>query len=331
MSETLLFPLYALALESRSERPILVDEEAVALRRRAERSSRPRAGRSTGGSREGRLPRLLVTTLALRIRRFDAYVREFLEREPDGVVVNLGCGLDDRRRRVDNGRVRWLDLDLPEVIALRRRLLPESDRMRFVASSALDLSWLELLPDEPGPRFLFVAEGLLMYLPPEGVRELVTSLAARRPGAELVAEVASRRIVRISQGRLGRGKFRRMGLSGDVVYRFRARGRPRDGGLGARARAPRRMELVRRGRAEARLDPPLRPVAPRAPGSVDGPLPARPGSGSVNRGGRAEDRRRMTRCRRSGLGSQPVGRRLHSQLNRSGRGRCRVGSSRWVQ
>jgi O-methyltransferase involved in polyketide biosynthesis len=136
-------------------------------------------------------------------------------------VVSLGCGLDDRRRRVDNGRVRWLDLDLPEVIALRRRFLPESDRMRFVASSVLDLAWLDLLPDEPGHRILFVAEGLLMYLPPEGVRALVTTLLDRRPGAELVAEVAHARTVRMSQGRLGRGKLRRgFGLSRDVVYRF---------------------------------------------------------------------------------------------------------------
>ena len=70
----------------------------------------------------------------MRIRHFDRYVADFLAREPDGVVVSLGCGLDDRRRRVDNGTVRWFDLDLPEVIELRRRFLDETDRMRFIAS-----------------------------------------------------------------------------------------------------------------------------------------------------------------------------------------------------
>jgi O-methyltransferase involved in polyketide biosynthesis len=117
--------------------------------------------------------------------------------------------------------VRWYDLDLPEVIAFRRQFLDETERMRFVAGSVLDFAWLDQLPIEPGNRFLFLAEGLFMYLPPEGVRSLVMTLCARFPGAELVAEVANRRIVRMMQSRLGRGKFRReFGLSGDVVYQF---------------------------------------------------------------------------------------------------------------
>jgi len=221
VSETLFLPLYCLALESQRRDPILIDPGAVALTRELNRSF---AGSDLQLHKKliaGDLPDTLVTTMALRIRRYDRYVEEFLTREPDGVVVNLGCGLDDRRRRTDNGRVRWFDLDLPEVIALRRAHLPETDRMRFLACSVLDLEWLDALPDEPGNRFLFVAEGLLMYLPPQGVRTLVTALRARFPGAELVAEVAHSRIVRIMHGRLGRRKFRRQfGISGDVVYQF---------------------------------------------------------------------------------------------------------------
>ena len=105
--------------------------------------------------------------MALRIRQYDRDVVEFLSREPDGIVVNLGCGLNDRRRRCDNGRARWFDLDLPEVIALRRRFLAETDRMRFIAASVLDSTWLDELPSGPGHKFLFVAEGLFMYLQPE--------------------------------------------------------------------------------------------------------------------------------------------------------------------
>ncbi len=121
ISETLFLPLYALALESQRDDPILADPGAVALTRALNRSF---AGSDLPLHRRlvsGDLPATLVTTMALRIRRFDRYVADFLAREPEGVVVNLGCGLDDRRRRTDNGRVRWFDLDLPEVIALRER------------------------------------------------------------------------------------------------------------------------------------------------------------------------------------------------------------------
>jgi len=221
VSETLFLPLYALALESQSEHPIMVDEGAVDLTRRLNESLAGSDSRIARRLVQGRLPGMLLASMALRVRRYDAYVRAFLEREPAGVVVNLGCGLDDRRRRVDNGAVRWYDLDLPEVIALRRRFLPETQRFRFIASSVLNLAWLAELPREPGSRFLFVAEGLFMYLPPEGVRTLVTTLHARYPGAELVAEIAHSKIVRTSQSRLGRTKFQRQfGVSGDIVYQF---------------------------------------------------------------------------------------------------------------
>jgi O-methyltransferase involved in polyketide biosynthesis len=221
VSDTLVLPLYALALESQSQHPIMVDEGAVDLTRRLNAAFAGSDSRIARRLAKGRLPGTLLASMALRVRRYDAYVRAFLEREPAAVVVNLGCGLDDRRRRVDNGSVRWYDLDLPEVIALRRRFLPETERFRTIASSVLDLAWLEQLPDEPGGRFLFLAEGLFPYLPSDGVRALVTTLNARYPGAELVAEIAHRRIVRTSQSRLGRGKFRRQfGVSGDIVYQF---------------------------------------------------------------------------------------------------------------
>jgi len=220
LSETLFLPLYALALESQRPDPIMVDQGAVDLTHRLNDYFADSHKRILRRLAKGRLPSLLLTTLSMRIRRFDRYTRDFLEREPRGIVVSLGCGLDDRRRRVDNGLVRWYDLDLPEVIELRRRFLPETERMRFIASSALDFAWLDQLPDEPGRAFLFLAEGLFPYLPPDEVRALVQKLAEARPGAELVAEVVNSRTVRMMQSPLGRGKFQReFGVSGNVVFR----------------------------------------------------------------------------------------------------------------
>ncbi len=194
VSETLFLPLYALALESRSKNPIIVDNHALALTEKLNKAFATSDKRIFRRLAQGRLPRTLITTLALRIRRYDQYVRDFLKRAPGGIVVNLGCGLDDRRRRVDDGAMRWYDLDLPEVIALRRHFLDETDRQRFIASSVLDFAWLDTLPQEPGQRFLFVAEGLFMYLPPDEVQTLVMKLRERCAGAGFVAEVPHRRI-----------------------------------------------------------------------------------------------------------------------------------------
>jgi methyltransferase (TIGR00027 family) len=221
VSETLFLPLYALALESQRPNPIMADAGAVDLTRQLNEYFAASDKRIFRRLAQGRLPGTLLTSMALRIRQYDRYVMRFLDREPDGVVVSLGCGLDDRRRRVDNGRMRWYDLDLPEVIAFRRQFLAETERMRFIASSVLDFAWIDELAGERDCRFLFLAEGLFMYLPAAGVRSLVTTLCDKYPGAELVAEVANRRIVRMMQSPLGRGKFRRQfGLSEDVVYQF---------------------------------------------------------------------------------------------------------------
>jgi O-methyltransferase involved in polyketide biosynthesis len=195
VSETLYLPRYALALESRADRPIVLDEEAVRL---TENLNETLASSEKGIHRKlvrGRLPRTLITRLTLRIRHFDQVVRGFLERDPDGIVVSLGCGLSRRRRRVDDGEMRWFELELPAVIGLRRRYFEDTNRFRSIASSVLAFEWMDQLPDEPGERFLFLAEWLFMYLEESDVRRLVVKLREQFDGADLVAEVANRRVV----------------------------------------------------------------------------------------------------------------------------------------
>lgn len=224
VSETLFLPLYALAMETQAAQPIVADPEAVRMAGELDRWFDGSDTRIYKRLARRQLPKLLVTTLSLRIRHFDRVARRFLARNPDGIIVSLGCGLSTRCRRVDNGRARWFLLDLPEVIDLRRTLVDDwgSDaggRFETVAASVLDFDWLKRLPDEDGPTFLFLAEGLLMYLEEKDVRDLTARLAGQCAGAEIVAEVASKRTVRMMSGALGRSKLRReFGLSRNVWY-----------------------------------------------------------------------------------------------------------------
>ena len=219
VSETLFLPLYALALESRAGHPVLIDRESVRLTEELNQTFADSDRRLYRKLARGRFPKTAVTTVALRIRHFDQVVAAFLEREPDGTVVSLGCGLSNRRSRVDNGTMRWLDIDLPAAMELRRSYFEDTERFRSIAKSVLEFDWMDQLADAPGERFLFVAEGLFPYLPEDGIRDLVTELQRRFPGAELVAEFASRKVVRLMSGRLGRGKLRRrFGLSDDVWF-----------------------------------------------------------------------------------------------------------------
>src|SRR5262245_24098728 len=108
---------------------------------------------------------------ALRARRFDTEVRRFMRDHPGGTVVALGEGLETQFWRVDDGRVRWLSVDLPESAEIRERLLPaESDRQQVVAGSALDEVWMDEVDASAG--VLITAQGLLMYLQPDDARGL---------------------------------------------------------------------------------------------------------------------------------------------------------------
>ena len=125
--------------------------------------------------------------IAVRTEIIDGVVSAFVRRCPDAVVVNLGSGLDSRFTRLDNGTVRWYELDLPPVMALRRRFFRETDRYRFIETSVLDPVWLSKI--DRGPAVLFIAEAVLMYLDPAEVRAMLAALIDAFPGAEMVAEV----------------------------------------------------------------------------------------------------------------------------------------------
>jgi O-methyltransferase involved in polyketide biosynthesis len=177
--ETLLWTLYHRAVEARRADAVLQDPRAVEL---VERIDYPFEQRFDGGR--------LGQWQALRARCFDHAVRGFLVAHPDGTVVALGEGLETQFWRVDNGRVRWLTVDLPETIALRERLLPGRRGGRSVACSALDKRWID---DVDGSRGVLVtAQGLLMYFEPADAPRLIAVCARRLPGGGLVFDALPR-------------------------------------------------------------------------------------------------------------------------------------------
>ncbi len=125
----------------------------------------------------------------LRMRKFDKHVCNFLTRNPDGVVVHIGCGLDTRYERIGNDRVEWFDLDIPDVMNLRKKLIStEAAHYRAIVLSVFDPGWLaEVERFSPRP-FLFIAEGVFPYFEETQLRELFLRLRNHFPGAELVCD-----------------------------------------------------------------------------------------------------------------------------------------------
>jgi O-methyltransferase involved in polyketide biosynthesis len=127
--------------------------------------------------------------IAVRTRIFDRETAKFVERHPYGTIVNLGAGLDTRFFRVDNGKIRWFDIDLPEMIDLRRKLLPESERLSFIPMSVLDFQWMHMVPQKSP--VLIIAEGLFIYFDESSVRALFQHIADYFADAEVLLDAIS--------------------------------------------------------------------------------------------------------------------------------------------
>ncbi len=181
---TLLITLYIRAIESQRADALSKDERAEALVRQLDQESlRKTLALTDDFSR---------AAVILKGREFDRHAQDFLARHPDAVVLHIGCGLDTRFERVDNGRVEWYDLDLPEVIELRRKLVGgEGARHHFLACSVLDSDWLKELGFHRPRPVLFLAEGVFMYFTKAQVKSLVLTMKEHFPGAELVFDAYS--------------------------------------------------------------------------------------------------------------------------------------------
>lgn len=130
----------------------------------------------------------VYSTLA-RTQRFRDQARDFLIRHPNAQVVNLGCGLSDYLQWIDNGQMRMTDADLPEVMEIRREILPKSnERHALVELDLTSADWWESLglpaSREADPVFL-MSEGVFMYLEPATVNAVLTTFGERAPAGSV--------------------------------------------------------------------------------------------------------------------------------------------------
>lgn len=169
--ETLLLTLYAKALDAWCPRPILAD-----------RCSADIADQIDYDFARLRVTPSLVCSTALRTKKLDQVVREFVARHPDAIVLDLGCGFDPRMLRCDPPPgIDWYDIDFPDVLAHRDQLLP--GRSRLLGADLTTPGWLDSLPrDRPA---VIVAEGLVPFLPGDSFARLTRRLTGHFRTGEL--------------------------------------------------------------------------------------------------------------------------------------------------
>lgn len=179
ISETLMLPLYFRAQECSAPSPLVRDPMARALVERLPYNFKKFDGHI-----------LMQTATLMRVAAVDRMVRAFLASYPDAVVVNVGAGLDTRFFRMDTGELDWYEMDLPEVMYIRRYFFEESDRYHMIDASLDEPDWYRKVVRRGRP-LLILAEGVLMYLTEDCVRRFVHKIREDFSPAFLIFDAVS--------------------------------------------------------------------------------------------------------------------------------------------
>lgn len=190
VQETLVIPLYARVLCAKVYPNLFRDEKAEELMERLDYDFGALERKSNGMMYR-------FGALETAMRQFDLAweVRDYLKTHPEAAVVNLGCGLDLTGENCDNGRCKLYNLDFPDVIALRERLLPGGERIRNLAVDLNDTSWFDNIDASGGA--VFFAAGVFYYFQTEQVTSLFSKMEKHFPGGRLVFDTAGKKAVRL--------------------------------------------------------------------------------------------------------------------------------------
>ena len=176
VQETLLIPLVLRAMETQSENSRIIDKNAVDIVNKIDYDFSKFKKR---GSYQGVIARTLI---------LDRETQHFIDTYENCICISVGCGLDTRYQRIRHKKVTWYNLDFPNVIDLRRKLLYEDKNVKFIKKSALDISWTDEVEEKDRPT-LIILEGILMYFDEVEVMQLFSMLRNHFPECTILAEI----------------------------------------------------------------------------------------------------------------------------------------------
>jgi methyltransferase (TIGR00027 family) len=221
VSETALITLKSRVQEAEKDGPVIRDEVAQECLAKIQ----PLLPIETQNRVLNRnLPATLTRHIALRARKYDAYAKAFIAENQSGLVVSLGCGFDTRYWRVSDNAWNYIEVDLPEVIGAKKKILGDRLTYQMIGGSVLDEGWIEEVRLIQNENILFLAEGLLMYLPQAEVVGLFNKLARSFSKSEIVFEVVNKKYTQGLWKKSVESKMKRsLGSAAGASYEFGVR------------------------------------------------------------------------------------------------------------
>jgi O-methyltransferase involved in polyketide biosynthesis len=189
VQKTLMLPLWGRAVFSRFYPEILNDKEAVNIVNSLDYDF---------GKVEQTFGEYGGLCYIIRSRKMDDVIKHFVSEHPRATVVNIGAGFDTTFSRIDNGAIHWYDIDLSDVISLRKRIIPEGVRNRYIAKSVFDYSWFRDIRFDVEDGILFVSGGVFYYFTEDKIRDLFIAMAKNFPAGELYFDGQTKTALKIS-------------------------------------------------------------------------------------------------------------------------------------
>lgn len=198
VQETMMMPLAGRAYAAKMKNPLLIDHKAIEICNELNYNINKVAKV---------LGEVGIVAMAVRAVKMDAAISDFMVKNPEATIVNIGAGLDTSFSRVDNGLIKWFDIDLPDSILLRKKYLPEGDRNKMIAKSMFDYSWMDDIGDISKGLFIIVP-GVLPYFTEQDVKDFLVTISKRLKGAQLIFDS----ITTIGMWAVFYGTIRRAGM-----------------------------------------------------------------------------------------------------------------------
>lgn len=186
ISETAFLTLQCHASDAESTNPILNDKSSIeTLNLLKDYFSKSKSALHKKLF-ENKVKKNLITHIALRAKEYDSYIKKFIEKHPNATVVNIGCGLDNRFERIDNGSITFFDLDLTDIMNIKGQIFQEKANYYQIPQSVFKFDWIDRIKTE---HVILVAEGVFMYCTEQDVKKLFLTLQEKLTNPEIVFEV----------------------------------------------------------------------------------------------------------------------------------------------
>lgn len=181
IQQTLLMPLWGRAKLSKEKNAFFVDLKAIDIIEKINYDFT---------KIDKNIPYIGHIVTIVRAKMIDNTINEFLLKHSKATIINLGAGLDTTFYRIDNKLLYWYDIDLPEVINLRKSIIPETERSHYIAESIFDMQWTKYISNR-NDGILFISAGVLEYFTTNKVRQFLSDLADIFQESEIVFNTTS--------------------------------------------------------------------------------------------------------------------------------------------